>query len=177
MSMSEASLTLEPFTVESTLMDNVVDARVQIFEGERQQIYDFITRYATAYPDFHGLAALIDGRVVGIGFGTRFVVGNWWCDKVAAQVGAGHSALQDAWVLVELGVLEPYRGRGIGSMLLARLLELQPCVRALLSTQVANTGARRLYERQGWQYLHPGFVFAEGQEPYVVMCKELKKGE
>ena len=173
--MSETSLTLEPFTAESTIMSKVVDARVQIFGGERQQIYDFIKRYAMIYPDFHGLAALIDGRVVGMGFGTRFVAGNWWCDKVAAQVGAGHPALQDAWVLVELGVLESYRGRGIGSMLLTELLGLQPCVRALLSTQVANTGARRLYERRGWQYLHPGFVFAEGQEPYVVMCKELRK--
>lgn len=170
--MSEASLTLEPFTIESALMNKVVDARVQIFEGERQQIYDFIARYATVYPDFRGLVALLDGRVVGMGFGARFVVGNWWCDKVAAQVGARDPALQDAWVLVELGVLEPYRGRGIGSILLTRLLELQPCARALLSTQVANTGARRLYERHGWQYLHSGFVFAEGQEPYVVMRKE-----
>jgi len=175
--MEESSLTLEPFTIESVLMDKVVDARVQIFEGERQQIYDFITRYATVYPDFYGLAALIDGHVIGMGFGTRFVAGNWWCDKVAAQVGAAHPALQDAWVLVELGVLESYRGKGIGSMLLTRLLELQPCAHALLSTQVANTGARRLYERYGWQYLDPGFVFTEGQEPYVIMCKKLEKEE
>ncbi len=175
--MGAFSLALEPFTVESTLMDEVVDVRVRIFEGEWQQIYDFMKRYATSYPDFHGLAALLNGRVIGMGFGTRFVVENWWCDKVAAQVGAAHPALQDAWVLVELGVLASYRGKGIGSILLTRLLELQPCARALLSTQVANTGARRLYERHGWQYLHPGFVFAEGQEPYVVMCKELKRGE
>jgi ribosomal protein S18 acetylase RimI-like enzyme len=173
--MSESSLRLEPYTVESAFLNEIVDVYVQVFQEEWQLSYDFITRYATTYPDFRGLVALLGRHVIGMGFGTRFVAGNWWCDKVAAQVGAGHPALQDAWVLVQLGVLVSYRGEGIGSMLLTRLLELQPCPRTLLSTQVANTGARRLYERHGWQYLHPGFVFAEGQEPFVVMHKELKK--
>lgn len=43
----------------------------------------------------------------------------------------------------------------------------------MLSIQVENTGARRLYEHRGWRYLHSGFVFREGQPPHVVMAKEL----
>ena len=62
-------------------------------------------------------------------------------------------------------------------MLLEALLKNQPCPRVLLSTEVANAGARRLYERNGWQYLHPGFVFTPGQQPFAVMGRELNSGE
>jgi hypothetical protein len=47
--------------------------------------------------------------------------------------------------------------------------------RALLSTEVANTGARRLYTRNGWRLLHPGFVFSPGQQPNVVMAREVHR--
>ena len=53
------------------------------------------------------------------------------------------------------------------------LLAAQPCPRALLSTEVSNTTARRLYERHGWRYLHPGFVFTPGDQPFIVMAREL----
>ncbi len=60
--------------------------------------------------------------------------------------------------------------------LMETLLAAQPCPRALLSTEVNNAGARRLYERHGWSYLHPGFAFNPGGQPYVVMRRELMRG-
>ena len=61
------------------------------------------------------------------------------------------------------------------------LLEILPasqrCPRALLSTEVANAGARRLYERSGWRYLHPDLVFTPGQQSFVVMGREINSDE
>lgn len=137
-------------------------------------ISDFFTRYA-ALPDYQGRVALRDGRLVGFGFGALSQPGNWWHDNVAREVGADHPALQDAWVLVDLAVAPEVRRQGIGAALMETLLAAQPHPRALLSTQVANTTARRLYETHGWTYLHPGFTFTGGTEPYVIMRRELKR--
>ncbi len=133
-----------------------------IWPGDAPAISSFFTRYA-ALPDYHGLVALCDGALAGFGFGTRSLPGSWWHDRVGVQVGAEHPALQDAWTLVDLAVAPEHRGHGLGGALLE----------ALLSTEMSNTGAQRLYERHGWRYLHPGFVFTPGDQPYVVMCREL----
>jgi ribosomal protein S18 acetylase RimI-like enzyme len=171
-----AQITIASFSADSPHLEAAMRLYVAVFGGEADSVREFITRYATVYPDFHGVVALVqeqgEEQVVGMGFGTRSVPGNWWYDKVSAQVGADHPALPDAWVLVELGVLPDYRGTGLGTRLHNALVDAQPLPRLLLSTQVANTGARRLYERLGWTYLHPGFVFSEGAEPFVVMRRE-----
>lgn len=87
-------------------------------------------------------------------------------------MGVSHPALQDAWVLVELAVLDMHRGKGIGAALHHALLTDQPCPRALLSTEVKNTSARRFYERFGWRCIHSGFKFREEGEPFIVMARE-----
>lgn len=154
--------------------DDAVRLYLTIWPGGAHGISDFFTRYA-ALPDYHGMVALRDGALAGFGFGTRSLPGNWWHDRVAAQVGAEHPALRDAWVLVDLAVAQEYRGKGLGGALMEALLAAQPCPRALLSTEVSNASARRLYERHGWSYLHPGFVFKWGDQPFVVMRRELAR--
>ncbi|MDQ3856568.1 MAG: GNAT family N-acetyltransferase [Chloroflexota bacterium] len=169
---SEAVLDLRRFDKASP---HVTDAaRVYALTwGYALPVSEEFIRKQMSYPDFVGYVAVLGSEVVGMGFGTRSEPGQWWHDKVAARVGEDHPALQDAWVLTELEVLESHRGRGIGSRLHDSLLETQPYPHALLSTQVSNSGARRLYERLGWEYLHPGFVFLAGDPAYVVMRKEL----
>ena len=168
--------TREPFDAASPYLDEVVRIYLEAFGGEEGAIREFITRYASMLPDWRGYVALIGAHVAGMGFGTRSLPGQWWHDRVAAEIGADHPALQGAWVLVDLAVRSAYRNRGIGGMLLEELVANQPCPRALLSTEVANAGARRLYEQNGWRYLHPGFVFTPGQQPFVVMGRELNSG-
>lgn len=146
----------------------------ETWEREWEVSHAFVTRYAS-YADFRGYVASGDGAVIGMGFGARSEPGQWWHDKVAAQVGADHPALRGAWALVELAVLPAYQGRAIGGALHDALLAAQPCPRALLSTEVTNTRARALYERRGWRYLHPGFAFIDGQPPFVVMHREERR--
>lgn len=168
-----AGYTLASLRPGATLLADAVRLYLTIWPGDVPTITSFFTRYA-ALPDYHGLAALRDGALAGFGFGTRSLPGNWWHDRVAAQVGAEHPALQDAWTLVNLAVAPEHRGRSVGGVLLETLLAEQPCPRALLSTEMSNVGAQRLYERHGWRFLHPGFVFTPGDQPYAVMCRELQ---
>src|SRR5690349_1257608 len=175
--MSTASgYALEPFDAASPYLDEVARIYLEAFGSDEDAIRAFIARYANTLPDWRGYVALIGMHVAGMGFGTRSLPGQWWHDRVATEIGADHPALQDAWVLVDLAVRTAYRNRGIGGMLLETLLTNQPCPRALLSTEVADAGARRLYERNGWRYLHPGFVFTPGQQPFVVMGREISSG-
>ena len=108
----QVHFTLPPFDAHSPYLDEAVRIYTAIWPADHADIRAFIARYAT-YPGFHGLVALVKNRVVGMGFGTRSLPGNWWHDRIATQIGAGHPALQDAWVLVELAVLEVYRNEGI----------------------------------------------------------------
>ena len=165
--------TLVAYDADSPRVEEATRVYLDVFGGDPAAAADFVRRYAQ-HPDFRGLLAVdAAGRAIGLAFGHRFFLENWWCARMAEELGAGHPALRDAWVLVDLGVVEPWRRRGVGTALHDAILASQPCPRAVLSTQVENIGARRLYERLGWRYLHPGFVFREGQPPYVVMGKEL----
>ena len=165
--------TLVAYDAGSPRLEDAIRVYLEVFGGDAAAGADFVRRYA-GQPDFRGLLAVdAGGRAIGLAFGHRFFPENWWCARVAEELGAGHPALGDAWVLVELGVVEPWRRRGVGTALHDAVLASQPCARAVLSTRVDNHGARRLYERLGWRYLHPGFVFREEQPPCVVTGKEL----
>lgn len=167
-----AGYTFTPLLPGTRLFGDAMRLYAQTWPDDPGVISDFFARYARL-PDYHGLAALDGQLLVGFGFGARSESGQWWHDRVAERVGADHPALQDAWGLVDLAVASEHRGRGIGSALMETLLAAQPCPRALLSTEAANTGAQRLYLRYGWRVLHPGFAFNPGDKLYMVMCREL----
>ncbi len=84
-----------------------------------------------------------------------------------------HPALQDAFRIVELAVVEAHQGHGIGGQLHDALLDAQPCPRALISTNVTNQRARSMYERRGWRYLHGSFEVPDDPHRYVIMAREL----
>lgn len=126
-------------------------------------------------PGYVGILAQVDNKIVGVAFGSFSLVGQWWHDKVAMNVGYEHPALQSAWVLTQLNVLAAYRNHNIGQQLLEEIIQQQTRSNLLLSTQVANTGAQRFYKRLGWYILHDGFIFSAGDEPYKILAKTICK--
>lgn len=125
-------------------------------------------------PGYVGLLARLDHKIVGFAFGSFSLPGQWWHERVSTHVGRIHPALQDAWVLTQLNVLQAYRNRKIGEILHNHIITKQTRKHLLLSTQVANPGAQRFYKRLGWRVLHTGFNFSQGDEPYKILHKTLK---
>ncbi|GAA3516955.1 GNAT family N-acetyltransferase [Actinocatenispora rupis] len=105
--------------------------------------------------DFRCVAAVEDDALLGFGYGYQGARGQYWTDRVA---GLAPADVVDSWLgghfeVVELAVLPPEQGRGIGTALHDALLTDLPHPVALLSTWQHDTPARRLYLRRGWQPL------------------------
>ncbi len=131
---------------------------------------------------FRALAVTDDGsgEPVGFGYGFHGTAGQWWHDTVGSALttsrGAAAAAawLDDSFEVAELHVAPDYQGRGIGADVLLRLASGRPERTALLSTQDADSPARRLYRGVGFTDLLTGFHFFPGGEPpYAVMGAEL----
>lgn len=166
------SLRLVPFGRASDWLHEAAEIYAAVWGRNTSDSLLFFRHHAD-YPDYRGVIALLGTERVGFAFGTRSEPGQWWHDKVCERIGSQHPALQNAWVLTELGVLAAHRNQHIGGLLHDRILRLQPSPNVLLSTQVDNDGARRFYERRSWHYLHQGFHFQPGRSAYVIMHRNV----
>jgi ribosomal protein S18 acetylase RimI-like enzyme len=131
---------------------------------------------------FRALAVTDDGsgEPVGFGYGFHGATGQWWHDTVGSALTASRGAaaaaawLDDSFEVAELHVAPDYQGRGIGAGVLLRLASGRAERTALLSTQDADSPARRLYRGVGFTDLLTQFSFFPGGEPpYAVMGAEL----
>lgn len=166
----DATIEIRPFAADDAEAVKIAtELYIQTWGGawERPIIHNFIARY-NQKEDWRGFFAYAGEQAIGSAFGTRSLISDWWHAAIAEQIGAEHPALQDAWVLVELDVLAEYRNRQIGGRLHDHILAAVDYPNLLLSTQVSNEGAQRFYQRRGWSVLHTGFVFREGQDPFMV---------
>jgi len=114
----------------------------------------------------------------GFVYGCTSRAGQWWYDVVAAGLGPEQSTrwLNSAFEMIELAVMPPMQGQGIGGRLHDRLLVGLPHSTALLSTMQVETSAQRLYYQRGWTPLLENFYFPGVGDPYLVMGLELKSG-
>ena len=142
-----------------------------------------------ANPGFRALAALDpaarnagnsapNGRpgpvIAGFTYGFHGQPGQWWHDTVAGALASlnpptATTWLTDSFEVAELHVLPAYQGLGIGRRLLLQLTTARPERTAVLSTQDAESRARRLYRSVGFADLLTGFHFSGGDSPYAVM--------
>jgi ribosomal protein S18 acetylase RimI-like enzyme len=149
----------------------------------RESILD---RHA-ASPGFRALAAFAPPRqehaeqaepaepvLAGFVYGFHGQPGQWWHDTVAGALATKYPPLAATWLadsfeVAELHVLPAYQGAGIGRRLLLTLTAERPEHTAVLSTQDADSRARRLYRSVGFSDLLTGFRFSGGDPPYAVM--------
>jgi ribosomal protein S18 acetylase RimI-like enzyme len=115
------------------------------------------------------------GRIVGFSYGFRGAAGQWWHDVVVAAltVTSGRELaaawLADSLEIAEVHVHPDFHRRGIGRSLVLGLAEGRPERTAVLSTQDANSPARRLYRGLGFTDLLTGYSFPGTPVPYAVM--------
>ena len=166
--------TLETLSTSNTLLVDAVKVHTKVSRKAWAGSYHFFKRAEEA-PDFRGLAALVEGNVVGTGFGYRAKAwfGNWWYEKVAEQLGADNPILQDAWQLVTLDILETGRDLNVAAALHDALLHAQPYSHAILSLEADNRNGRKFYEQMGWQYAHPNLILKVGEPHNVLMYKKI----
>lgn len=114
-----------------------------------------------------------DGSVLGITYGYHGEPGQWWHDTVAAALPPGEAArwLADSYELVELAVHPVHQNRGIGTALIAALLEGATEATCVLSTR-SDSRAHRLYRRLGFQVLTE-MRFVPGGAPFYIMGRPL----
>jgi ribosomal protein S18 acetylase RimI-like enzyme len=115
------------------------------------------------------------GRIVGFSYGFSGADGQWWHDVVAAALAArAGAAVAAAWLadsleIAEVHVHPAFHGRGIGRSLVLGLAAGRAERTAVLSTQDADSPARRLYRGLGFADLLTGYSFPGSAVPYAVM--------
>jgi GNAT superfamily N-acetyltransferase len=167
---------LVAYTQDSPLLEEALRIYARVWpDRDPDAAREGFTRYA-GYAAFRGYVAFVDGEPAGVAYGARSVPGIPWHDIVAPCLGPDHPALQDAFRIVELAVVEKHQGKKLGGRLHDELLAAQPCPRALISTNVTNQRARTIYERRGWRYLHTTFEVHDDPNRYVIMALELAPG-
>ena len=142
-------------------------------------------RHAT-YDGFRALAVTADavggpgppgapGQIVAFSYGFRGADGQWWHDVVSTALTArsgralAASWLADSLEIAEVHVHPDFHRRGIGRSLVLGLADGRRERTAVLSTQDADSPARRLYRGLGFADLLTGYCFPGTPVPYAVM--------
>lgn len=118
-------------------------------------------------------------ELVGIGYGYRGSIGQWWHEQVrrgltaVAGVNAVDEWMYDYFELTELHVLPSAQGRGLGEQLLRSLLGGVPTSRVLLSTPEGPSKAWRLYRRVGFVDVLRHYQFTGDPRPFAVLGRTL----
>jgi GNAT superfamily N-acetyltransferase len=167
------SVHLEPFGPEGPHLEAIARIYREALGLDREAEWGMLRDYSARWSEFRGLLAVVEGEVVGVGWGTRTGPGEWLHDRIVERAGADHPALADAWLLNLLAVLPDHQGRGIGSTLHDALLSPVPCARAILCAREENSGARRMYARRGWEHLEPECLIPAGDRRFIVMRRDL----
>jgi len=115
------------------------------------------------------------GQIVAFSYGFIGAQGQWWHDVVAAALTATTGpAVAAAWLadsleIAEVHVHPDFHRRGIGRSLVLGLADGRRERTAVLSTQDANSPARRLYRGLGFADLLTGYRFPGSAVSYAVM--------
>lgn len=113
--------------------------------------------------------------IIGFAYGFHGANGQWWHDLVrSALTTAGGRELAQAWLddsfeVAEVHVHPAYQGRGVGRAMVPALIHPRLERTALLSTQDADSPARRLYRGLGFHDLLTGYRFPGTDPPYALM--------
>jgi GNAT superfamily N-acetyltransferase len=113
--------------------------------------------------------------LAGFAYGFHGAAGQWWHDLVRGTLAStggdvfAQDWLADSFEVAEVHVHPDYQGRGLGRWLVPALAHPRLERTALLSTQDAESRARRLYRSLGFTDLITRYRFPGTDPPYAVM--------
>jgi ribosomal protein S18 acetylase RimI-like enzyme len=119
-------------------------------EYHRQSLAGLITN-----PTFSLVTAEAAGELVGFAYGVALAGDTPWWSRMTEPLPDKLIAEWDGrtFAVIDLGVRQDYRKRGIGRALLDTLLANRPEERATLTVQPVATDTKTFYDHLGWQRL------------------------
>ena len=155
----------------------IEDLWQQVFPGTSAERFEEILPRHVQRRGFRFLSArTAEGDLAGFAYGYEGGPGEWWHDHVEAAMDERQRAqwlVPGHFELVELQVRPDLQGRGIGRALHDALLDGLRSPTAVLSTEVDNERARRVYDRLGWETILEEIDFGSGFQPFTVLGKSL----
>ena len=140
--------------------ERIIDAYARVYgdppfnEGEAD-VADFRASWPrrASVPGFRLVVAEIGGRLCGFAFGHELAENTrWWQGVIGEPLDSAFTSERPGrtFAVIELAVLQEYRGRGIGRMLHDTLLAGLPHERVTLLVRTDTPVAHGLYDRSGY---------------------------
>lgn len=129
-----------------------------------------------SYEGFRGYVIISDDEeVLGFSYGYTSLPGQYYHELLSKELGPKEHEkwLADCFELVELAVHPSHRKKGLGKLLVNELLIGVDNKTSILTTQVNNHSARKLYEALGWFVVKEPFLPNVESSQYVIMVKVL----
>ncbi|WP_142687766.1 GNAT family N-acetyltransferase [Chitinophaga polysaccharea] len=127
----------------------------ELHTNEVAVLFDAYRSYYDQAPDFKGALEFISERiaqkdsVIFVVLLDAEIIGFTQLYPIFTSLG-----MKRGWLLNDLYVLEEHRGRGAGKALLDKATAYGKSTNAawlMLQTYIANTGAQKLYEKEGFK--------------------------
>ena len=159
-------------------MDELMEIYQRAFvlpDNERLSILERFERHRKRQ-DFKAVLAVgDDGKALGFCYGYKGYPGEWWHDQVRSRMSIDMAAswMNSSFELAEVAIDPNAQGRGIGGILMEKLLMDVDATTALLCVRVNNSNALSLYNKQGWNTLIEEMSFPSEELGYAIMGKRL----
>ncbi|WP_440897096.1 GNAT family N-acetyltransferase [Amphibacillus sp. Q70] len=147
----------------------------EIWQIEDDSVKARFLKHST-YEDYKCIVAQNEkSEIVGFSYGYTSLPGQYYNGLLKREFSSKEQTkwLTDCFELVELAVHPSYRRQSIGRILMTELLKDVEYKTALLTTQINNNSARRLYESLNWQVLREPFFPHDNNDPFIIMGREL----
>lgn len=127
----------------------------ELHTNEVAVLFDAYRSYYDQAPDFKGALDFVTERiaqkdsVIFVALKDAEIIGFTQLYPIFTSLG-----MKRGWLLNDLYVLEEHRGMGAGKALLDKAAEYGKSTNAawlMLQTYIANTGAQKLYEKEGFK--------------------------
>lgn len=174
--------TVEPLPLHGPVFEAAVRVYGEAFAeppycdpGRGEEIHDRLRDVHSKRRAFRALVARAeDGSVIGMTYGYHGGSGQFWHDSVAHALDPARREawLADSYELVELAVAPAHQSQGVGSSLIATLIDGLAERTCVLSTR-CDSRAHQLYRRHGFEVIVE-MPFAPGGSLFYVMGKRLQ---